>query len=239
MQSKPKYKRVLLKISGESLCPAGAPVVDAGAISALVEEIKPVVDMGVQIALVVGGGNIIRGKMLAENVAIQRATADYMGMMATIINALALQDCLGAAGIPATMMSAIPMTSLCEEWNRINALSLLESGRMVVLAGGTGSPFFTTDTCAALRAGEIGAEVLLKATKVDGVFDSDPVKNPAAKKYDKLTYQKVLAETLGVMDLTAVSLCMANKIPIIVFKLSTPGNLAGVIQGKNIGTVIT
>ena len=238
MPSQPVYKRVLLKISGEGLCSKGSGL-DAPAIAAVVQEILPVVKMGVQLGLVVGGGNLVRGRQLADNPNIQRATADYMGMMATVINGLALRDCLEAAGIPARVLSAIPVTSVCEQWNYHRAAYHLEAGRVIILAGGTGSPFFTTDTCAALRASEIGAQVVLKATKVDGIFDSDPMTHPAAKRYAKLTYPKVLADKLGVMDLTAISLCMENNIPIVVFKLSTPGNLAGVIRGESIGTLVT
>jgi len=239
MPSAPKYKRVVLKVSGESLCTPGGWGIEAAAVESLAGELLPLVGMGVQVALVVGAGNILRGRQLVGAAGVRRATADYMGMMATVINALALRDCLENRGGAAVAMSAIAMPSVCETWNRWDAVEHLRSGRIVILAGGTGNPFLTTDTCAALRACELQAEVVLKATKVDGVFDSDPMSNPQAKRYDKLTYQKVLADNLGVMDLSAVSLCMEAGIPIIVFKLSTPGNLAAVVRGKNIGTIVT
>jgi uridylate kinase len=239
MSDAPRYKRVLLKISGESLCSPGNGGIDAQAVAAVVREVRSAVDLGVQVAIVIGGGNIIRGRQLADNHNIQRATADYMGMMATVINGLLLRDTLVNSGVHAELFSAISMPSICQGWNRRLAIETLEEGKVLLLAGGTGNPFFTTDTCAALRAREIDAEVVLKATKVDGVFDSDPLTNSAAQRYDRLTYQKVLADMLGVMDLTAISLCMENHIPIIVFKLATPGNLAGVICGKSIGTLVT
>jgi uridylate kinase len=239
MARQARYKRVLLKLSGESLGASGGTGIDAGAMNDLLGELLPVVQMGVQTAVVVGGGNILRARHLADNPTIRRTTADYMGMMATVMNALALRDSLEARGVAVTVMSAITMPSVCETWNGRNALAHLEAGRMVLLAGGTGSPFFTTDTCAAQRACELGADVLLKATKVDGVFDRDPMADPAAKRYDTLTYQKVLADRLGVMDLTAISLCMQAGIPIVVFKLADAGNLAGVVAGKKIGTIVT
>ncbi len=239
MPAAPKYKRVVLKISGESLCTPGGWGIEASAVEALAGELLPLPGMGVQVALVVGAGNILRGKQLVGSAGVRRATADYMGMMATVMNALALRDCLASRGAGAVAMSAIAMPSVCETWNRWDAISHLRAGQIVILAGGTGNPFFTTDTCAALRACELEAEVVLKATKVDGVFDSDPVTHPSAKRYDKLTYQKVLADNLGVMDLAAVSLCMEADIPIVVFKLAEPGNLAGAVCGQSIGTIVT
>ncbi len=233
------YKRVLLKISGESLGPVGGSGIDSAAVSYFINELMPVVQRGVQTAVVVGGGNLLRGRHLADNPAIRRTTADYMGMMATVMNALALQDSLEARGVSVAVMSAIAMPSVCETWNRRDALAHLEAGRVVLLAGGTGSPFFTTDTCAALRACELGSEVVLKATKVDAVFDRDPLKDPAARRFKRLTHRKVLADGLGVMDLAAISMCMEASIPIIVFRLSKPGNLAAVVAGKNIGTIVT
>jgi uridylate kinase len=234
-----RYQRVLVKLSGESFCNPGSSGIDAQAVDLVVQELLPVAKMGVQIGLVVGGGNFIRGRDLASDPRIQRATADYMGMMATTINALALQDTLESHGLPTRVLNAITMTAIAEPFIRRRAIRHLEKGRIVILAGGTGSPFFSTDTCAALRASEIGAQALLKATKVDGVFDSDPEKNPAAKKYSNLTYQKVLADRLGVMDLTAISLCMENKMPIIVFQLAKKGSLTAVLCGQDRGTVIT
>ncbi len=238
MGKRAPYKRVVLKVSGESLGSSSGIGLDAGALDYLISELLPVVKMGVQTAVVVGGGNILRGRNLADNPAIRRTTADYMGMMATVMNALALQDSLEARGAAVAVMSAIAIPSVCQTWNRRDALAHLEAGRVVLLAGGTGSPFFTTDTCAAQRACELGAEVLLKATKVDGVFDRDPMTDPAAHRYDRLTYQKVLADGLGVMDLAAISLCMQAGIPIVVFKLSVAGNLANAVAGKDVGTTV-
>ncbi len=236
--SGPQYKRVLLKLSGEALCEPGGFGIDVPAVDRLIEEIQPAVSLGVQMGIVVGGGNFVRGRSLGGNPPIQRATADHMGMLATVMNALALQDSLESAGLSARVQSAIPMTSLCETFIRRRAMEHLESGRIVILAGGTGSPFFTTDTCASLRALEINAQALLKATKVDGVFDCDPVNNPAARKYDRLTYQKVLADRLGVMDLTAISMCMESRLPIVVFDLFRKGNLLAAVKGEKVGTTI-
>jgi uridylate kinase len=239
MPPKPRYKRVIVKLSGESFCSPEGFGIEASAVEGLVDEIVPLVRMKVQAALVIGGGNFVRGRDLASDPHIQRATGDYMGMLATVINALALQDALESRGVPTRLLGAITMTAVCEPFIRRRAIRHLEKGRIVILAGGTGSPFFSTDTCAALRVNELQAEVLLKATKVAGVFDSDPAKNPAARRYDRLTYRKVLSDRLGVMDLTAISMCMEQSIPIIVFQLSKPGNLAGVVRGKKIGTVIS
>ncbi len=239
MAKQPKYKRVLLKVSGEGMCQPGGFGIDTAAVSTAVQEILPVVNQGVQIGLVIGGGNFIRGRDLADNPHIHQVTADYMGMLATVINAIALQDALESHDIPARVLSAIPITQVCEPFIRRRAIRHLEKGRVVILAAGTGNPFFTTDMCAVLRANEIHAEVLLKATKVDGVFDDDPAKNPKAKKFDHLTYKKVLDDKLGVMDFTAISMCMESHIPIVVFKLSTPGNLAKAVAGEKVGTTIT
>jgi len=238
MADKLKYRRLVLKLSGQSLCPPGASGIESQAIAAVVREIVPVVQAGAQPAVVVGGGNFVRGRELTGEGSIQRATADSMGMLATVMNALALRDALEAAGLPARVMSAIPMPSVCEGFDRRRAIHHLEKGRAVLLAGGTGSPFLTTDTAAALRACEIGAEVIVKATKVEGVFDSDPMTNPAAKRYDRLTYQKVLADRLGVMDLTAISLCEDNGIPIIVCQVFQPGNLLKAVRGEEVGTLV-
>ncbi|MCE5277125.1 MAG: UMP kinase [Planctomycetaceae bacterium] len=234
-----RYTRVLLKISGESLCQPGCGGIDAAAVAAVADELSALAARGVQIALVIGGGNILRGRDLTANPHVQRPTADYMGMLATVINALALHDTLVSRGAACHVMSAIPMVSVCDAYTIRAASASLAAGKIVILAGGTGSPFFTTDTCAALRASELGAEVLIKATKVDGVFDADPVKNPAARKYSTLTYGKVLADKLGVMDLTAISLCMENRIPILVFQLSRQGNLLAAVSGQDVGTVIS
>jgi len=239
MPLEPRYKRVLVKLSGESLCSPGGFGIEEGAVWSVVEEILPLREMGVEVALVIGGGNFIRGKDFAPDSAVQRTTADYMGMLATVINALALQDVLESRGVPSRVLGAISMAEVCEPFTRRRAIDYLRKGRVIILAGGTGRPFFTTDTCAALRAGEIGAEVLLKATKVDGVFDSDPAENPSAKRYASLTYQQVLADRLGIMDLPAIAMCMDNRIPVIVFALAKSGNLAAVVSGEDIGTRIS
>jgi len=237
MGQKP-YKRVLVKLSGEAMCPPGSYGIDPAAVAGVVNELLPVAKLGVQIGLVIGGGNFVRGKELASDPHIQRATADYMGMLATVINALALQDALESHGLTTRVLSALSMSAVCEPFIRRRAVRHLEKGRVVILAGGTGSPFFTTDTCAALRSQEIHAQVLLKATKVDGVFDADPATDARAKKYDRLSYSKVLDDRLGIMDLTAISMCMESKIPIIVFALSKSGSLLAAVQGKPVGTII-
>lgn len=230
---------MLIKVSGEAFCGDGGFGIDSSAMSAFIAELLPVHQMGVQIGLVVGGGNIFRGRSLAEAGLIARPTADAIGMLATVMNALALGDALAGCGAEARVMSARPTANVCEPFTRRRAIEHLEAGRIVILAGGTGNPFFTTDTCAALRAGEIGAEVLMKATKVDGVFDADPANNQAAEKFDRMTYGEVLARQLGVMDLSAVSMCMESGIPIIVFRMAKPGNLAAAVAGENAGTVIS
>jgi len=239
MGATPRYKRVLLKLSGESMCSAGGAGVDSGAIAKVVDEVLPAVDLGVRMAIVVGGGNIARGRDLRADANIERTTADFMGMLATVINALALGEILGARGADARVMSAIPMPAVCEPYTIRNALAHLDRRRIVICAGGTGNPLFTTDTCASLRAGELKASALLKATKVDGVFDSDPATNPDARRYERLTYQKVLDDRLGVMDLSAVTMCMENDIPIIVLAVSKPGNLLGAVRGDDVGTTVS
>lgn len=245
MANRPRYKRVVVKVSGESFGPQGGVGIDPSAVQATAHEISPLVEMGVQVALVVGGGNFIRGRELLAGLGdsaeqrARRVTADYMGMLATVINALALREALESLGVAVRVLSAITMTAVCEPFILRRATRHLEKGRVIILAGGTGNPFFTTDTCAALRASEINAEVLLKATKVDGVFDSDPQTNPNARRYDRISYEKVLVDRLGVMDLTAISMCMENRIPIVVFQLSKLGSLSGLICGENIGTVIS
>ncbi len=233
-----RYTRVLLKISGESLCQPGQSGIDATAVTAVADELSALAKRGVQIGLVIGGGNILRGRDLTGNPHVQRPTADYMGMLATVINALALHDTLVSRGAACHVMSAIAMSGVCDVYTLRAATASLAAGKIVILAGGTGSPFFTTDTCAALRASELKAQVLMKATKVDGVFDADPMKNPAATKYAALTYEKVLADKLGVMDLTAISLCMENRIPIMVFQLFKQGNLLSAVSGQDVGTLI-
>jgi uridylate kinase len=238
MADKPRYKRILLKISGESMTEAGQGGVRPEALAMIVREIAPLVELGVQVGLVIGGGNFLRGRDLADNPAIKRTTADYMGMLATIMNATALRDALLAAGIPSVALSAIPVPTVCEPYTIRHADGYLCEGKVVLLAGGTGSPFFTTDSGAALRAVELDAEVFFKATKVDGVYDSDPARNPNAKKFDRITYIDAMAQRLGVMDMTAFSMCMENRLPIFVFRLDTPGNLKRAVLGQKVGTLV-
>ncbi len=233
-----KYRRVLLKLSGEALMGGTKGFgIDPEVITTIAEQIKEVKDLGVEIAIVVGGGNIFRG-LAATASGIDRATGDQMGMLATAINALALQDRLEKLGVFTRVMSALRMEAIAEPYIRRRAIRHLEKGRTVILAAGTGHPFFTTDTAAALRATEIGADVILKATKVDGVFDADPLKDKSAKMYDKLTYLEVLSQGLKVMDSTATSLCMDNSLPIIVFNLNQRGNLKRAVMGEKIGTIV-
>jgi uridylate kinase len=234
-----KFKRILLKISGEGLCKEGGFGLEAGELSGIAEEIASVAKMGVQVAVVVGGGNFVRGETLSAAGHIQRATADYMGMLATVMNAMALQDMLETFGQATRVASALTVSQVCEPFIRRRVIRHLEKGRVVVLAAGTGNPFFTTDTCAALRATELQAEILMKATKVDGVYDSDPKKNPGAKMHEKLTYKQVINDNLRVMDMTAISLSMERKIPILVFNQKKPGNIVRVVAGERIGTWIT
>lgn len=213
---------------------------DTAQLESICSQVMEVAQLGVQTAVVIGGGNIMRGEKAAQQSGLlHRATADYMGMLATVINALALQDALESMGAETRVMSAIKAEEVCEPYIRRKALRHLELKRIVILAGGTGNPYFTTDTTAALRAMELKAEVLLKATKVAGVFDSDPVKNPDAKKYDRLSYMKVLQDRLNVMDTTAISLCMDNNLPILVFSLKEPGNIRRAVMKENIGTIVT
>lgn len=235
----PKFKRILLKISGEGLCREGGFGIDATELQGIAEQIAHVSRMGVQVAVVVGGGNFVRGETLSSAGHIQRTTADYMGMLATVMNALALQDMLETIGCPTRVASAITVSQVCEPFIRRRVIRHLEKGRVVVLAAGTGNPFFTTDTCAALRATELNADILMKATKVDGVYDADPKKHADARMFDRLTYRQVITENLRVMDMTAISLSMERKIPILVFNLKKSGNIARAIAGEQIGTLIT
>ncbi len=230
-----KYKRVLLKLSGEALAGDLGYGIDPGVVENLALEIKDFVKDGVQLAIVVGGGNIFRG-MAASAEGMDRSQADYIGMLATIMNALALQDAFERHGLYTRVQSAISMQEVSEPYIRRRAIRHLEKGRIVILAAGTGNPYFTTDTTAALRACELDMECLLKATKVDGVYDSDPNSNPDAVKFDEITYMEVLSRGLDVMDSTATSLCMDNDMPMIVFNLSDPGNIARVLRGENVGT---
>ena len=229
------YKRVMLKLSGEMLVGDQAMGIQPDVIGRFADEIKDVHSTGVEIALVIGGGNIFRGLAGASR-GMDRTHADYMGMLATVINGLALQDALEARGVYTRVMSAISVNEICEPYIRRRAMRHLEKGRVVIFAGGTGNPYFTTDTAAALRAAEIQADVILKATKVDGVYDRDPVLHEDAVRFDSVTYLEVLQRGLKVMDSTAVSLCMDNDIPIVVFKLSDQGNIKRVLLGEEIGT---
>lgn len=233
------YKRVLLKLSGEAFAdPAQGFGIDAAIVTSLAKQLAEVQSSGIEIAVVVGGGNILRGAMAAE-MGMERARADYMGMLATVINALALQDALGQVGAECRVLSAIWMQEVAEPFIRGRALRHLERGMIVIFAGGTGNPYFSTDTAASVRALEIGAEALLKATKVDGVYDADPVKHPDAKRFEELEYIEVLNKGLKVMDATAISLCMDNKMPIIVFDLKADGNIKRVVSGENVGTRVS
>jgi uridylate kinase len=235
--SKPRYQRVLLKLSGEALAGDKAFGISPEVIDRIAKEIRSVHELGVQIAIVIGGGNIFRG-IAGTAQGMDRATSDYMGMLATVLNSLALQDCLEKLDVYTRVMSAIEMHELCEPYIRRRAVRHLEKNRVVIFAAGTGNPYFTTDTAASLRAMEVNAEVIMKATKVDGVYDDDPVINPKAKMYKRLDYLDVLKDNLKVMDSTAISLCMDNNLPLLVFNLNTPENFKRVILGEDIGTIV-
>ena len=236
--AKPVYRRILLKLSGEALMGKQDFGIDREVLGALSAEVRQVTELGVQVALVVGGGNIFRGIRTSREYGIDRASADYMGMLATVINSLALQEKFERDGVVTRVLSAIEMRAIAEPYIRRRALRHLEKGRVVIFAGGTGNPYFTTDTAAALRAMEINAEVILKATKVDGVYDRDPMTDKKAKKFTELTYIDVLQKNLKVMDATAISLCMDNGLPIVVFNLTRRGNIVRVVRGEKIGTVV-
>jgi uridylate kinase len=231
------YNKILLKLSGEALMGDAGYGIDPKMMKHIALQVKEVKDLGVTIAIVVGGGNIYRG-IRAEEQGMDRATGDYMGMIATVMNAVALQDCLETLGMDTRVQTAIQMAQVAEPYIRRRAIRHLEKGRVVIFAGGTGNPYFTTDTTAALRAMEIGAEVILKATRVDGVFDKDPERFPDASFFPEITYLEVLNRNLRVMDATAISLCMENKLPIIVFNLKERGNMKKVAAGERIGTVV-
>ena len=233
-----KYKRVLLKISGEALLGDEGYGIDPIITASIAAQIKEVIDMGVEMAVVVGGGNFWRGTSASAN-GMDRNTADHIGMLATIMNALGLQNALEKIGVFTRVQTAISMQEVAEPFIRRKAVRHLEKKRVVIFAGGTGSPYFTTDTAAALRALEIDAEIIFKATKVDGIYDKDPLKYKDAKKFDSLTHTEVLSKDLRVMDSTAISLCRENNLPIIVFDLTMPGNIKGVIMGKKIGTLVS
>jgi uridylate kinase len=237
MGATPKFGRVLLKVSGEALLGAQSFGIDIQTVDRIASDIKEAVTAGTQVCLVIGGGNIFRGLSGAAN-GIDRATADYMGMLATVMNALAMQAALEREGIPTRVQSAIPMTSVCEPYIRRRAIRHMEKGRVVIFAAGTGNPFFTTDTAAALRAAEMNCEAMLKGTQVDGVYTADPKKVPDAKRFETLSYHEVLSRDLQVMDASAVSLSRENKIPIIVFSIQTRGALAAVLRGEGRCTII-
>jgi uridylate kinase len=233
-----RYRRVLLKVSGEGLCAAGKTGIDGEELRLLAAELKQVHDLGVQVCVVVGGGNLVRGTVIAKGTQIEETTGHYMGMLATIINALAVQDTLEAMGVPTRVQSALPVQNDCENFIRRRAIRHMEKGRVVIFAGGTGNPFVTTDTGAALRATEVRAEVLLKATKVDGVYTADPVKDPSAQRLEHLTYNQDIDQRLAVMDLSAVDMCQRSGVPIVVLDLKKPGNMRAVIEGSGRGTLI-
>jgi len=237
MPSAPKYRRVLLKVSGEALMGTQSFGIDIATVDRIAADVKEAKDAGTQVCMVIGGGNIFRGLSAAAK-GIDRATADYMGMLATVMNALAMQAALERAGLESRVQSAIPMSTVCESYIRRRAIRHLEKGRVVIFAAGTGNPFFTTDTAAALRAAEMSCNALLKGTKVDGVYSADPVKVPDAIRFDRLSYHDVLARELKVMDASAVSLSRENKIPIIVFSIHDRGALAAVLRGEGRATVI-
>jgi len=234
----PRFKRIVLKLSGEALAGAAGYGLDPVMLEAFCSELKEVHDLGVEMTIVVGGGNIYRGLKGSLHSGIDRAAGDYMGMLATVINALALQTVLERQGVPTRVMSAIEISQLCEPYIRRRAIRHIEKKRVVIFAAGTGNPYFTTDTAAALRAMEIGADVICKATNVDGVYDSDPNKNPEAKRFSHLSYIEVLKRNLKVMDSTSISLCMDNNLPIIVFSLKRRGNIARVVLGEDVGTTV-
>jgi uridylate kinase len=233
-----QYKRVLLKLSGQSFCKPGEFGIDGAALESIAERISQICKLGPQVAVVVGGGNFLRGESFSKDSHIPRNTADYMGMLATIINACALQETLEKLGQPTRVLSAIEVPAMCERFIRRRALRHLERGRVAILAGGTGNPFFTTDTCAALRASELDADLLIKATKVQGVYSDDPEKNPDAELFEQLSYHEVLEKKLRVMDHSAITLCRDNKIPIIVLNIFEKGNITKAVCDEPVGTKI-
>ena len=246
MPARARYQRVVVKLSGESFSAGGSPPGPAGpgpacvgpdALERLVAELRPLPEAGVQTGIVVGAGNIVRGRALRD-APIARTTADAMGMVATVINALALRDALAATGLPARVFSARTVESVCEAFTRADALAELDAGRIALFAGGTGHPFFTTDTAAALRAAELEADLLIKATQVDGVFETDPLQVPDARRYERLSFARALAEEVGVMDLSAIALCRDNNIPIRVVQLFKDGSLARAARGEDVGTLV-
>ncbi len=236
-EDKPVYKRILLKLSGEALMGEGEYGIDPAVIRTMATDIAAVISQGVQVGLVIGGGNIFRGAGLAAR-GMDRVTGDHMGMLATVINALAMQDVLQGMGVPTRVMSALTMDQVCESYVKRRAVERLSAGEVVIFAAGTGNPFFTTDTAASLRAVEIGADLMLKATKVDGVYNADPMKDPSATRYERLSFDEAIERRLAVMDTTALVLCRDQHMPIRVFNMHQPGNLARIIQGEEVGTLV-
>jgi uridylate kinase len=234
----PTYSRIVLKLSGESFQGPQGFGIDAETVHSIAHEVKEVYDLGVRMAIIVGGGNIFRGTR-QKSLSIDRATGDYMGMLATVINGLALQDALEKQGVLTRLLSAIEMHQVAEPFIRRRAMRHLEKGRVVIFAAGTGNPYFSTDTAAALRSMEIKAHVILKATRVDGIYDADPEKVPGAKMFDRITYLDVIQKGLAVMDSTAISLCMDNRMPIIIFNMNTAGNIKRVVMGEKVGSTVT
>ncbi|MBI4913790.1 MAG: UMP kinase [Acidobacteria bacterium] len=232
-----KYRRILLKLSGEALMGDQKGGIDPGVVSMVGEQVKEIRKLGVDVGLVIGGGNIFRGVAGATK-GMDRVTADHMGMLATMINALALQDALEQKGVQTRVLSGIEMPKVAESYIRRRAVRHLEKGRVVIFGSGTGNPYFSTDTAAALRANEINADIVMKATKVDGVYSSDPMKDPGARKFDRISYQEVLEKGLKVMDAAAIALCMDNRLPIIIFDLNVPGNLVAAVKGDVVGTLV-
>jgi len=233
-----QYKRVLLKISGESLCERGGSGIDGDALESIAQHVMKIARLGPEVCVVVGAGNILRGATFSEESRIPRNTADYMGMLATIINACALQETLEKIGQPTRVLSAIEVSAICEKFIRRRALHHFQKGRVVILAGGTGNPFFTTDTCAALRASELDVDLLIKATTVNGVYDSDPKINPNAKMYTELSYDDILQKNLKVIDHAAISLCRENGVPLVVLNIFDEDNIERVILGERVGTLV-
>lgn len=233
----PRFKRILLKLSGEALMGDAPFGIDPNTLNRLAAEIKTLIDAGAEIALVVGGGNLFRGAALAES-GMERVTGDHMGMLATVMNALAMQDAIEKIGIPVRVMSAIPIDQVCEEFIRRRAMRHLEKGRVVICAAGTGNPFFTTDTAASLRAIEIGADAMLKATKVDGVYSADPSKDANAVRYDRLSFDQVLTDNLNVLDATAVVMCRDNHLPLLVFDMTKPDEIIRAMTDERVGTLV-
>ena len=232
-----KYKRILLKLSGEALMGEQKGGIDPAVVNMIADQVKSIRELGVDVGLVIGGGNIFRG-VAGATVGMDRVTADHMGMLATMINALALQDALEQKGIETRTLSGIEMPKVAESYIRRRAVRHLEKGRVVIFGSGTGNPYFSTDTAAALRANEIDAEVVMKATKVDGIYSADPMTDPTATRYDRVSYREVLEKRLKVMDAAAIALCMDNKLPIIVFDLNKPGNLVAAVKGEPVGTLV-